>query len=86
MPNTVATPVSRAALNYPLAAVNRGIERGTVRARLSIDAAGSVKEVNILTSEPAHVFDREAIRSLTEWKFNPGADNRTYEIEIGFKR
>jgi TonB family protein len=85
-PDTTATPVSRAPVNFPPAAVNRGIESGSVRARLRINAAGNVTQVTVLSSVPPRIFDREAVRSLEEWKFNPGADNRSYEIEIGFKR
>ena len=85
-PTRDATPVSRSPVNFPVAAITRGIERGVVRARLTINAAGSVTAVRVVSSDPPRIFDREATRSLEEWKFNPGADNRSYDIEIEFKR
>jgi TonB family protein len=86
LPVLQATPISRAPVNFPLAAVNRGISFGTVRARLTINAAGAVTDVNILSADPPQVFNRAATSSLENWKFNPGAEKRTYEIEIEFKR
>ena len=83
---TTATPVSRAPLSFPVLAINRGIDRGVVRARLAINAAGEVTGVSILSADPPRIFDREAVRSLEEWRFNSGADNRSYEVEIEFKR
>jgi protein TonB len=82
----VATPISRAPVQFPLAAINRGYTTGTVRARLTINAAGAVTDVQILNADPPQVFNRAATTSLEAWKFNPGADRRTYEIEIDFKR
>jgi TonB family protein len=57
-----------------------------VKARLTIDANGAVKNVQILESRPRRYFDEEAMRSLREWRFNPGADNRSYEVQIDFQR
>ena len=85
-PVTQAVPILRAAPSFPIAAASRGIETGTVRARLAINAAGAVTQVNILSANPPRIFDREAIRSLEGWKFNTGAEARTYEVEIEFKR
>jgi len=85
-PTTVATPVTRAPFNFPVAAINRGYSAGTVRARLSINAAGNVTDVQILAADPPQIFNRAAITALEAWKFNPGADKRTYDIEVDFKR
>lgn len=85
-PTTVAIPLSRAPVNFPVAAVNRGYDRGSVRARVTISAQGTVKDVTILSANPSLVFNAEATRSLESWRFNAGADNRTYEVEIEFKR
>ena len=81
-----AIPVSRIPATFPLAAVNRGISAGTVRARLKINAAGNVTDVVILASEPPRIFDRAATTALESWRFNTGADNRTYDVEMEFKR
>ena len=85
-PTTTATPIARAAVDFPPAAAARNIDAGTVKARLTIDANGAVKNVQILESRPRRYFDEEAARSLREWRFNPGADNRSYEVQINFQR
>ncbi len=85
-PSPVATPIVRAAVNFPPAAAARNIDAGSVKARRKIDAAGRGEDVQILESRPRRYFDEEAARSLREWRFNPGADNRSYDVEIAFQR
>jgi outer membrane biosynthesis protein TonB len=45
-----------------------------------------VTRVTILAADPPRVFDPEAIRSLQRWRFDSGADRRTYEAVLDFKR
>jgi len=79
--------VSRAAPDFPIEAVRQGITSGTVRARATIDARGNVAgEVTILEARPLQAFGREARQSIKNWKFNPGAPGRVYEVEISFKQ
>lgn len=85
-PTTIATPVSKSQVSFPAQAMARNIDRGLVKARLTIDAAGKVSSVQIVSSFPRRYFDDEATRSLKEWRFNAGADNRTYDVEIEFQR
>jgi TonB family protein len=82
---TAATPVTRVPVQFPKAAAQQGLESGTVRARLAINADGRVTQVTVLGSS-SRLFDREAIRALEEWRFNAGAAQRSYEVEIEFKR
>ena len=84
--STQANPISRTPPTFPLAAVNRGVFTGTVRARLKINAAGNVTDVMILSSDPPRIFDRAATSALEAWRFNAGSDNRTYDVELDFKR
>ncbi len=81
----IISVVSRESPQFPREAARAGIESGTVRARLSINAAGDVTNVAIVQAQPARVFDRSVQSALARWKFNPGADNRSYETEVGFK-
>jgi protein TonB len=81
----VISVVSRENPQFPREATRAGIETGNVRAKLTINAAGDVTNVAILQAQPARVFDRSVQSALSRWKFNPGADNRSYETEIGFK-
>ena len=81
-----ATPVSREQPRFPVAAANEGLQRGTVHARLEIDAAGNVTEVHILSADPPRAFNREAIRALRNWRFDSGDPNRTYDVSLEFER
>ncbi len=77
--------VEKEDLIYPREASRAGIERGTVIARLHIDEKGNVTEVQIMSSDPPKVFDKEVRRALGMWKFRPEGEKYVGEIEIGFK-
>lgn len=85
-PSVTVTPISRTAPDFPREAVRSGIDSGTVRARLTIDSGGNVSNVQIVEARPARVFDRSVRETLSKWKFNTGADGRTYDTEVEFKR
>jgi periplasmic protein TonB len=82
----VVSVVAREQPEFPRDALRQGIEGGTVRARLTIGANGDVTKVTVLQAQPPRIFDRAVTASLSRWKFNPGADNRSYDTEISFKR
>jgi periplasmic protein TonB len=89
-PTQDATPaisvVAREQPEFPRDALRQGVEAGTVRARLTIGANGDVTKVTVLQAQPPRVFDRAVTSSLSRWKFNPGAEGRSYETEVSFKR
>ncbi len=88
-PRTDAVPivsvVSREQPTFPRDALRSGIETGSVRARLTINASGDVTNVAIVQAQPARVFDRAVQQALVRWKFNAGTEGRTFETEIAFK-
>ena len=65
-----ATAVVRIDPKYPAEAAKNGIE-GWVKLSFSIDASGAVVDVQVLDSEPKRIFDREAIKALKAWKYQP---------------
>lgn len=79
-------PVSRVSPEFPREAVAAGVDAGNVKARLTVDPAGEVVRVEILKAEPRRVFDRTVIRALSMWKFAPGGDGRSMEIDLEFRR
>ncbi|MBK6396591.1 MAG: TonB family protein [Betaproteobacteria bacterium] len=79
-------PISRESPAFPREALAAGIDKGVVRARLSIDASGRVASVEIVDSQPRRVFDRAVSRTLSRWTYEPGAPGRTTDVEIAFDR
>ena len=63
-------PMVRMKPLYPMRARERGIE-GIVRLRFVVDADGSVRDVEVVSSEPEGVFDRAAGAAAARWRFAP---------------
>ena len=78
--------VAREQPEFPRDAARQGVESGAVRARLTINASGDVTNVAIVQARPLRVFDRAVTTALSRWKFNAGAEGRTYETEVSFSR
>ena len=83
---TQATPVSRLQPDFPRDAIRQNVDTGSVQAKLTINANGDVTNVAIIEARPARIFDRAVISSLSQWKFNPGAEGRSYTTEVNFQR
>ena len=82
---SAVTVITREQPDFPRDAIRGGVESGSVRARVIINAAGGVSSVVILEAKPSRVFDRSVTQALLRWKFNPGTEGRTYETEVNFK-
>jgi len=67
---------------YPRQAITQGLT-GTVVAWVYVEPNGSVKDVQIKSSTN-RIFDREVIRALQQWKFNPEPVGFIGEYEIVF--
>ena len=80
------TPVTREVPDFPREALQAGVSQGTVKARVTVDAAGRVTGVDIVDAQPRRVFDRAVTRSLARWTFAPGESGRATEVEIAFRR
>jgi protein TonB len=65
-----AVPLVRIQPEYPMNARQRGIE-GWVTLEFTITKAGTVRDPKVLASQPGNVFDRNAVRAITKWKYNP---------------
>ena len=67
---------------FPRQAQRDGIS-GTVVARVHVSPAGAVTQVQIMSSTN-RIFDREVIRALSQWRFNPEPVGFIGEYEIVF--
>lgn len=65
-----ATPIVRIEPKYPAQAARDGKE-GWVRLSFTINEVGGVDDVDVIDADPKRVFDREAKRALSKWKYKP---------------
>jgi len=63
-----------------------GVEKGVVKARMTVDGSGEVTRVEVLESQPRRVFDRAVVKTLSQWRFNAGTAGRLVEIDVNFAR
>lgn len=68
--NQQAMPLYRVDPNYPPRAVKRGIE-GYVLMNFTIDETGRPVQIEVVEANPRRMFEREAIRALRSWKYQP---------------
>ena|SRR5689334_6053340 len=78
--------VARVDPEFPREASQAGADKGRVKARMTISGAGEVTRVEIVEAQPRRLFDRAVVKTLSQWKFNNGSDNRQYEIDVDFHR
>ena len=67
---------------FPPQAIRQGLS-GTVIAHVVVTPAGTVQEVRIIRSSN-RIFDREVIRALSQWRYNPEPVGFIGEYEIVF--
>ena len=72
---------------YPSAATKKGINSGTVKMSLTIDAQGNVTDVKLLEASPenAKIFNNAAVEALKQWKFEAG-NASTLDVQLVFKQ
>ena len=69
-----AVPMVRVPPQYPERAAQRGIE-GRVLIEFTISKSGSVKDPKVIAYEPSKIFNKAAIKAVSQWKYNPKIEN-----------
>ena len=67
-------PLVRIEPDYPSRAADHGTE-GWVVVQFTITAAGTVKDAQVVESQPQGVFDSAATKAVERWKYNPKIEN-----------
>ena len=69
-----AMPLYRVEPRYPSKALKRKIE-GYVVMRFTIDASGRPVDIEVIEAQPKRWFEKDAIRALKKWKYQPKVEN-----------
>ncbi|MCK6261669.1 energy transducer TonB [Vibrio sp. ZSDE26] len=77
-----AMPLHRVEPTYPARALRRGLE-GYVVMHFSIDELGRPTEIEVVEANPPRQFEREAIRALKRWKYQPKVVNDKAVVQQG---
>ncbi len=68
--STNVIPLVRIPPRYPMRAARRKIE-GWVKVEFTITENGTVRDADVVESQPSAIFDRAALRAIRKWKFKP---------------
>ncbi|MEZ9448977.1 energy transducer TonB [Vibrio splendidus] len=68
--NQQALPLYRVEPRYPAKALKRGAE-GHVIMSFTIDETGRPIDIQVTDANPRRMFEREAMRALKKWKYQP---------------
>jgi protein TonB len=76
-------PISMPAPKFPPEALRAG-QSGSVLVEYTVGTDGTVTAARVVRSNPARVFDREAVNAVRRWRFQPVASPVTTRREISF--
>jgi protein TonB len=76
--------INAVAPEYPRAAERREME-GFVLVSIDVDGSGSVSNVNVVSAEPAGIFEGAATKAVQRWKFEAGKPATGIMKKVVFK-
>lgn len=77
-------PLVRVPPDYPVRAVNRGIE-GWVLVEFTITGTGAVKDAKVVDAKPANIFNDAALKAISRWRYNPKIENGQPVERVGVR-
>ncbi len=69
---------------YPRQAQDRGIE-GSVTVEFTVDASGATRNVHVISSQPAGVFDMAAASAISRWRYPADAEREPASLSETLK-
>ena len=79
-----ARPIVRVEPIYPNDAAKQNIQ-GEVILSFYVTANGATKDIKVVSSTPAKVFDQAAIDALSKWRYHPRAQGSQHQVALEFK-
>ncbi|MFM2590085.1 energy transducer TonB [Vibrio sp. TBV020] len=80
--NQQVMPLYRVEPRYPAKALKRGAE-GYVIMKFTIDPTGKPTNVEVMEANPRRMFEREAVRALKKWKYQPKIVDGSAVAQVG---
>ncbi|GGW65846.1 TonB family protein [Alishewanella tabrizica] len=79
----MVTPIVRIAPRYPASAAQQGIT-GWVQLGYTLDSNGMVEQPKVLAAHPEGVFNEEALRAVSKWRYSPEHAGKSITVELKF--
>jgi len=77
-------PVVRPTPDYPPSAIRTNTE-GWVRVQFSVTSIGTVRDAQVVDSEPGTTFDEAALKAIARWRYNPRVENGEAVERVGLQ-
>jgi protein TonB len=70
---------------FPVKAYREGHRHGRVVLGYTVNADGTVGDVQVLEANPSHIFPRTARRAVADWRFVPTGASERRMVEFLFR-
>jgi periplasmic protein TonB len=76
--------VKKVPMEFPAEAARKGVDRGVLKARVTIDGAGVPTEVAIVDAQPAkaRMLNDAVVATLNLWRFESLGKSSTFEMQV----
>ncbi len=78
--------VKKVPLDFPGEALRKGVDRGVLKTRVTIDANGKPTEVAVLETQPAkaRILNDTVIEALQQWRWEGQGKPASFDLQIVF--
>jgi periplasmic protein TonB len=69
---------------FPAAATRKGVDKGVLKVRVTVDGSGAVTEATIIETQPsaARVLNDSVVSALNQWRFEGSGKPSTFELQV----
>lgn len=76
--------VKKVPMDFPGEAIRRGVDRGVLKTRVTIDASGKPTEVAVLETQPAKakILNETVVEALQQWRWEGQGKPTSFDLQI----